>query len=595
MEFLNPWGWLGLLALPAIVALHFFRRRYQTKSAATVMFWQQLREADTQGRTRKPIRNSVSLWLQLLAATLLTLLLAGPQTLKSTREKELLIILDSAYSLQTRLSQDKTVADQIRAAIGDRLDRLAAGRRCTLIEHGATPRLLTGRAAGLAEVRRALANWQPAQPRAAWTGTFRLLQLWDLERCTLWVFTDTITDAWKTVADTELVALGGTADNLAIVEATRIRLPGTGQERIRASLHNFQTGRAASELRILAGPVVIHRQRFEIAAGSAATITVDLTETNTPYAVEIPEDALEFDNRVDLAPLLQPPVEVVFDFQDDGLAKAWRRVLSAVAPDYREAIIESNQPTAATLVLSDSTRWLTNESGPACVLVCASESTNTTLYRAPFLSEANHPLLRGLDWNGCLLAVGHWPGSTLSNQLLRVSARDAPVVTELPGRGGRRFLLHADIAKSNLTKEPAFPVLAQNAVEIARGLQPGLRTPNLRFGETLEFRIPRSAREVCLRQDDWQDCAPQPVGLRLPVDRVGLFTLTTEDGAGWPLAIHHLEAATSDLRTLAGGKYRTPATSVALLQRALFDEWMVGLMLAAVGLMLVDWRRAGRG
>jgi len=590
MEFLNPWGWLGLLALPAIVALHFFRRRYQTKSVATVMFWRQLRETDTQGRTRKPIRSSLSLWMQLLAATLLTVLLAGPQTLKSTGEKEILIVLDSSYSLQTRLSQDKTVADQIRAAVNA---RLSANRRYTVIEHGATPRLLTARAAGMAEARHALAEWQPAQPRANWQATFRLLDLWDLDRCTIWVFTDSMTDAWKTLPSVELTALGGTADNLAIVEANRIRLPGTGQERIRASIHNFQTGRAAGELHLRAGNQIIARQAFTIPAGGAWTFTSDLAETNTPYVLELPDDALPFDNRVHLAPLLQPPVEILFDFKDDALAAAWRRAVAAVTPSYREAINSSNQPVTATLVLTDSPHWLTDENLAACVLVCATDVTESKLYRPPFLSEANHPLLRGLDWGGCLLAIGKWPGQTTSNQLARVSARDAAVLTELPGRGSRRFVLHADIAKSNLAKQPAFPILAQNAVEIARSFQPGLRTPNLRFGESLEFRLPRAAREICLRQGSWEDCAATPTGLRLPPDRVGLFEVAAGQDA-WPLSINHVEAATSDLRAIAGGDYRTPVSSVALMQRALHDEWIIALIIVLLAVIFGEWWLTGR-
>lgn len=594
MEFLNPWGWWGLLALPAIVALHFFRRRYQTRSVATVMFWRQLRETDTQGRTRKPIRSSLSLWLQLLAATLLTILLAGPRTLTSTGAKELLIILDSAYSLQTRLSQDRSVAEQIRAAVNARLDRLGAGRRCTVIEHGATPRLLTARGAGLADARRAVAEWQPAQPRADWQATFRLLELWDLDRCTLWVFTDHLTPAWKSIASVELAALGGTADNLAIVDTSRIRLPVTGQERIHASIHNFRTGPVSSEIRVRAGNQVVARRPFAIAAGAAWTFAADLAETNTPYTLELADDALAFDNRVELAPLLQPPVEILFDFKEPALAAAWRRAIAAVAPSYWEAISASNQPVTATLVLTDALRWLTEEHLAACVLVCATDTKETKLYRPPFLSETTHPLVRGLDWGGCLLAIGQWPGQAVSNQLIRVSTRDAALLTELPGRGSRRFILHADLARSNLTKQPAFPILAQNAVEMARSFQPGLRTPNLRFGEALEFRLPREVREVCLQQGSWRECAATPAGLRLPPDRVGLFAVTAGDGPAWPLAINHVEAATSDLRGVAGGEYQTPVSSVEQWRRARHDEWIIVLTMGVLALMLGDWYQAGR-
>ena len=156
MEFLHPWGWLGLLALPVILALHFFRRRYETRRVATLQFWQALRGTDTQGRALKPIRSSRSLWLQLLAATLLSVLLAGPQTRRATGGREVLVILDSAYPMQARRADDHTVADAVRAEILRRLEARQV-RFCTVIEHGAAPRLLTPRSASVAEARRAVA------------------------------------------------------------------------------------------------------------------------------------------------------------------------------------------------------------------------------------------------------------------------------------------------------------------------------------------------------------------------------------------------------------------------------------------------------
>lgn len=593
MQFLNPWGWLGLLALPAILALHFFRRRYQTRPVATVLFWRQLRENDTQGRAPRPIRSSWSLWVQLLAALLLSVLLAGPQSLQATGQKELLVILDSAYALQARRPDGRSTADLVRTELKRRLDQQPA-TVCTVIEHGPVPRLLSPRRASLAEARQAVDRWQPTQPRADWRATLALLRQFELAECALWVFSDTESAAWKTVPNTEFHAVGTGVDNLALAEPYRVRLAGTGQENLRVTLHNFTGNAVTTELRLRAGQRDLHRWPVTVPAGGAELFRAEVPESDQPWDLALPADALEFDNRAVLCPLRQAPLQVLFDFAGPALQAAWQQVLAAVTPFQVVGPDRAGDHGPATLILSDQLRWIERDDRAACILVMAPALAEPRLYRPPFLAEINHPLLRGVDWAGTLVALGTWPGSAVSNQLPRLSARDAVVLAELPGRVGHRFLLHADLTRGNLTRQPAFPILAQNAVELARSYQPGLRTPNLRFGERLEFRPPAGTREICLAQADWRSCAASLATLRLPPDRVGLFSLSTGPGQSWEFAVNHNEAATSDLRATKPAQYRSQTQSSATLQRVLHQEWIIGLALLVLALMLADWHLAAR-
>lgn len=592
MQFLHPWGWLGLLALPAILALHFFRRRYERRRVATLLFWQSLRGTDTQGRALKPIRSSLSLWLQLLAATLMTLLLAGPQTLRSTGGKEVLVVLDSAYALQARRADGRTVADVIRAELSRRLDARGV-QACTVIEQGVAPRLLTPRRASPAEARRALAAWNPAQPRAPWTATQRLVQSWNLEECVVWVFSDTLGADWRTVPGVEFSAPGGPVDNLALLEPARIRRDNAPAEILRVNLHNFGPAPVTTELRLSIAGRLTHRWPVTVPPGGVLPVRAEVELGDQPWHLEAGTDALPFDNVAVLCPVITPPVEVVFDFQEEARASVWRRAVQAAGP-FHDAVVSSNAPVTATLVISDRLDWMAREDLAACVLVCARDPAEPRLHRPPFLCEGNHPLLAGVDWNGCLLAVGAWPGTAVERQLPRVSAREAVILSEIPGRTARRFLLHADLARSNLARQPAFPILVHNAMDLARGFQPGLRMPNLRFGERLEFRLPAAAETVRLSQAGWSQEFANPRAVRLPPDRTGLFELRAGDGAAWPFAVNHGEAATSDLRGIKAGQYVTPEAGAGTLKRVLHDEWMMLLTLLALAVMLADWRLGRR-
>lgn len=592
MEFLHPTAWWGLLSLPAILALHFFRRRYQTLPSATVMFWKRRQERDAYGRAPRPIRHNPSLWLQLLAAFLITILLAGPQTLKATGEKELILILDSSFSLQARSGNaNLAVADRIRNDILQRLDALPSAP-VTVIEHGATPRLLTGRRVSANDARRVISQWQPNQPRADWAGTLALLQLWDLARCRLLVFTDHLTEVWKPFTDTELIAPGSPAPNLAITEATRVRLPDQQQERIRLTVHNFSAEPANTELllRSLIAPGqtnLAHRWSVQLPPDAAATFAVNLTGSPLPYIAELPPDPLDHDNRATLAPIVQPPLEVLLDFQEPARAVPWQHAIQSVTAYVNTPPPATNETVTANLIVSDNLRWLHDPNLTGCVIVTPSATTEPRLYRAPFLVEPNHPLLRGADWDGTILAIGDWPGLAFTPQIPRVSARDTVVLGEIPSRHARKFILHADLARGNLPRQPLFPILVQNAVDIARFHQPGLLTVNIRSGERIEYRPLKPNAEICLRQAAWSHCATAGM-IRLPPDRSGLIEITSDGISPAWLSVNHLDAHTSDLRHLSGGTYRTRFTA-ATVTRALHQEWTIGLTLLLLGIVFSEW------
>ena len=61
MTFAAPLGLLALLAIPAIVAIHLFRRRFPVRPVAGLFLWQIGRQTPEAGRTidRLPITTSL--------------------------------------------------------------------------------------------------------------------------------------------------------------------------------------------------------------------------------------------------------------------------------------------------------------------------------------------------------------------------------------------------------------------------------------------------------------------------------------------------------------------------------------------------------
>src|SRR5580698_5989367 len=102
MSFANPWGLLGLLAVPAILILHSYYRRFPPLLIGGLHLWGVQAQVRQAGRRRERLPITASLLLELLAAAALSLVLAQPHVAESRRVEHLVIVLDNSASMQAR-------------------------------------------------------------------------------------------------------------------------------------------------------------------------------------------------------------------------------------------------------------------------------------------------------------------------------------------------------------------------------------------------------------------------------------------------------------------------------------------------------------
>ncbi|MFT5150183.1 MAG: Ca-activated chloride channel family protein, partial [Planctomycetota bacterium] len=133
--FLHPFGLLALLAVPAVVGLHLFRRRFQPRVVSAVFLWDTLDRAAVAGRKREPLHRSASFWCELFAALLLGLAVAGPRGCGVGEAQHLVVVLDASASMAATIEGESAI-DRARQKIEDRLEALPRGSRATLIASG---------------------------------------------------------------------------------------------------------------------------------------------------------------------------------------------------------------------------------------------------------------------------------------------------------------------------------------------------------------------------------------------------------------------------------------------------------------------------
>ncbi len=100
--FLLPWGLLGLIAIPLILLLYILKQKREKLTVSSLVLWQQVLR-DMQARTPwQKLRKNLLMFLQLLAALLIVLALAGLalQLFKGDRES-VILVMDTSLSMSS--------------------------------------------------------------------------------------------------------------------------------------------------------------------------------------------------------------------------------------------------------------------------------------------------------------------------------------------------------------------------------------------------------------------------------------------------------------------------------------------------------------
>ena len=555
--FANPLGLIALLAVPAVVGLHLFRRRVPKRVVSAVFLWESQESRASSGRRRQPLHRSLSFWLELLAALLLALSLAGIRGCGGGRAEHLVLVLDGSASMSA-----EGVLDEARDEAAERIRRLGRRDRVSLVISGSTPRLLVGPGAPEAEALAALDLYQPGggdhdlgpsvdlATELAGGGAVTLIT--DLFEPELWP------------EHVGVVALGAPAENLGITQATR---PSPGQAFV--ELRSFSERDRQARLRAREGERVLVEQELLLEAGQASSHSLTLTTDGVVTVELLVEDALQLDDSVQLAPPPARDLELAVQLSEElqhhlGLQdERWAGLVPEASMSASPHLLLTDQPTAST-----ERTW---------VLQLGTQAGRSVI--GPYLVERAHPLLRGVSLQGVIWT--HGPSALEGEPLVRVG--DQPLLVEQQAEAGRRFQLDLEPWASTLHRSPDWPILLLNLAELRREALPGPRATNLVVGQDFFWsQAPEGAWTLDGEPLSWRSELLVP-GFPEP----GVHTLQRDGQSAAVFAVQLADPAESDLSERSAGQREAQATAGELsAELSLLDTL---LMLLALGLICVDW------
>ena len=477
MSFGAPWGLLGLLAIPALIAIHLFRRRFRPRPVAGLFLWGDARLAPAAGRRRQRLIWRASLLCELLASLALSWFLSDPHIGHRERAHHLIVVLDDRARLQATLPNGQVVADVLRAALRVRLAALDRDDRVTLVISGHPARILAGPATSPGAAAALLDGWRPAAAMHPLDDALGL-------------GVDLATEAGAAAPTANLLVVSdrappGLPDTVGLLtrglarpacglaDARWIRAADGDRLAIRVVAHG---GPALRTLVVRAGAKELARRDLSLAPEEAETVVLPLP-ASPPEALAV---ALLGDDPVpadDAVTLVRPAAREV------RVAVA---VPAAVAPPVTRALLAvEGVRLVADAAAADLVFLGPDTPGPAAPQAWTLRLApgDGPVVIGPFLAARGNPLLRGVDFTGVI-----WVGAPLAAQgedagEALLVAGQAGLVSEARASRARHVTLHVDLARSNLVDQPAWPELVANLVEARRAALPGPLRANVPLGQ----------------------------------------------------------------------------------------------------------------
>jgi hypothetical protein len=599
MYFANPWGLLGLAALPAILIVHLFHQRFPPLLVAGAHLWGAETRITTAGRRRDRLPVTASLLLELLAALLLTIALSEPHFGATDEVVHIISVLDDSASMLAHAPNEPSPRDLAIADLRRRAEEGGRGSRLTLIRSGIHPTLLGSRGMTWDEAEPMLGSWQPAAARhdfaSAWDEAAQVAG----ETKGFLFLTDSVPQPVDELpAGMEVMAFGRRLDNVAISAARWTFDSVTGRGDVFFRVSNYGAAPARVQVTGTSAGQPVFQQALEIRAGGESPLQIQVPGGLGKLLVTVstPGDGLETDNRVTLIEPKVRMVTVAVTLPADSLElRLVQRVLAAL-PDLQPGPVKQAHlvigPASALPTSLPDLWWL----GIGPLDPAQAPRDQAVALSGPFILDKQHPLLEGVVLDGVV-----WGGvqPTTADLTPLVSCNRLPLLAQLAGTRTTAFLLNIDLSVSNLDRSPDWPIVLTNLVELRRAALPGLQRWNYRSNEVVRFRAPRLAEgateELSLASPNGSSRPlirdRQDVVEMAGLEDTGVYQIRRGAQVFEELAVNFFDPEESTLLNLAPGR-RTPPKQFepTLLRIDNPYSWLIVLsVLLILAAVLLDW------
>lgn len=466
---LNPFAILALLSLPIVYLLHRYHRRPSLKIVSSLYLWTIEQPAQISGQSKEHFVQSLSFWLEILCCLLLFILLLNPPSCTGVGRHHILVI-DTSASIQ---------ATDVQTEVQSNLEQGGHYDRYTIITTGTHPSIACDYLPAH-QVSSVISNLDFHHASSRLQDAIHLAQSIGLGKIEVW------TDQQQPLPSGELEwhTLKHHDYNIGFIRGEwkdnqiSIRLLNT--------FNTQQTVSIAVTQQVSDTDVQSHTLEARLVANDITTLNVDMaanvlsvtmilqTRNNQPF-----QDALQFDDRLDLLPIKPVPLRIASDI-DIQFGQAIG-VLSPQTPTPLERLIKRPVPSSpmyADLLFTDRDIG----GGPTTWRVHFAPIQESKWTQTIQIHQTTDSIAQDLS------AQTIWsydPTRRLRGHIL-ISTQNIPLLTEEINPQTGKHIFHFNIdRRSPFFQTADWPILLGNLIEKRQHYTSGFSQQSLLMGETL--------------------------------------------------------------------------------------------------------------
>ncbi len=569
--FANPLGLLTLLAIPAILVIHFLQRKSITIPISTLFLLDRTQREATSGRRFERLIPSIPLWMQILAVLLLAWFLSEPRFKKENSIQRVAIVVDSSASMT--VFKDEAIA-ALRAAIPD-LQGTASNLELTLLPSApGTDRIYVG--TSTQELLASLEMFTPGTGLVDPSHALRLARSIVSNDGTVIYLTDTPAKALP--YESRLLSVGRPTPNVGFTGVSFEEKEGALTWR--AIIRNYGEAPVERTWSLQSSSGSTEPRTFHIAAKSFLTIQAAYPAAAKNIRLTLSHDDFTLD---DTLPLIAPEPKTLqlYTATSPAFADLTEKLLRAL-----QATRPSNDAATSDLVITsyDPLDPVVPETN--AVLFVEDPTSIGSYLKGGILAEA-HPLMHGINWQA-LLVRETLELPRLPEDRILLWQEQRPLIFLRNQEGKQLLCFNFDLRLSNAPQQPAFIILLHRFAESLREAKIAPSALNIETGQPV-----RVASEPGIPlQVSATDPAGKPVDLPRP-DRApsqpGFLTLSQQNEPLLTAAVHFADTREADLSACAPAPLEPVPTQASLQLHTTPDPLSRLWLLLILAALLAAW------
>ncbi len=608
--------WFSLLAL-VVIAVHILKPRRTRHVVASILHWRSVSSPVTSAQPWQRLQPSWLLALQVLAALLLALLLAGPVRLTDEPLADhTIFVVDTSASMGTLEGDDGV--DRLTLAT----DRVRELRRqvpgsgeVTLIEAGSEARALLTRSGDGDSFDDAVERLAVSEGTADFSDAFTLAAgLNNGQGSTSVVF---LSDG-GVPADQLLTAPGGTRFESIGTTGTNRGISQLTVERsddelvARISVRGFGGPTAVDTLRLFVDGSEINQQEVVVDSNQVVNLTVAVPSGERIVAVLEPDptaaDPYQLDNQFYTTVTRRPELTVLKVGEPNPFLETALEVIPGLSLEAQTSFSDNDDiPDDIDVVIADRVAVPSDIDAPVWAIAppggfAEVETTTDVDQPALTLIQGSSPLVAGLDLSEVLFARAQQVEVPTTAEIV-LGAENAPLLTVVR-RPEKSPVIYQSFAtdETNLPLLLAFPVMTERILtELAQATTPPSKLP---VGAQLptDGRVSASVTDPFGTRTDLEPASPAPRAIT-----TGFWSISQPDRVDTTVAVNpRVEESTieviddlvlsrpaepgSEAETRVRGQIPLRRPLLAILLAILAGEWW--LARRKIGIGPKQWRTA---